>query len=110
MSNIVNLHAAKTHLSRLVDRAAAGEEIVIARAGKPVARLAPLAMKLKPPKRGLPKDRGRAAAGEAAPPSSQIDDFWSRAAAVRRRLKGRVFEDSAKVVRDGRERQARKFK
>ena len=35
----INIHAAKTHLSRLVDRAAAGEEIVIARAGKPVARL-----------------------------------------------------------------------
>jgi prevent-host-death family protein len=38
----VNLHAAKTHLSRLVDRAAAGEEITIAKAGKPVARLVPL--------------------------------------------------------------------
>lgn len=35
----VNIHEAKTHLSRLVDRAAAGEEIVIARAGKPMARL-----------------------------------------------------------------------
>lgn len=39
----VNIHAAKTHLSRLVDAAANGEEIVIARAGKPVARLVPLA-------------------------------------------------------------------
>ncbi|MBC7801739.1 MAG: type II toxin-antitoxin system Phd/YefM family antitoxin [Gemmatimonadaceae bacterium] len=39
----VNIHAAKTHLSRLVDQAAAGEEIVIARAGKPIARLVPLA-------------------------------------------------------------------
>ena len=38
-----NMHDAKTHLSRLVDRAAAGEEIVIARAGRPVARLVPLA-------------------------------------------------------------------
>ncbi len=35
----VNIHDAKTHLSRLVDRAAAGEEITIARAGKPVAKL-----------------------------------------------------------------------
>lgn len=35
----VNIHEAKTHLSRLVDRAAAGEDIVIARAGKPIARL-----------------------------------------------------------------------
>jgi len=40
---IVNMHAAKTHFSRLVDQAAAGEEIIIAKAGKPVARLVPLA-------------------------------------------------------------------
>lgn len=39
----VNIHAAKTSLSQLVERAAAGEEIVIAKAGKPVARLVPLA-------------------------------------------------------------------
>ncbi|MBI0539656.1 type II toxin-antitoxin system Phd/YefM family antitoxin [Roseomonas sp. KE2513] len=38
----VNIHAAKTQLSRLVDAAAAGQEIVIARAGKPVAKLVPL--------------------------------------------------------------------
>jgi prevent-host-death family protein len=40
---IVNIHAAKTQLSRLVEDAAKGEEIVIAKAGKPVARLVPLA-------------------------------------------------------------------
>lgn len=34
-----NMHDAKTHLSRLAERAAAGEEIVIARNGKPLARL-----------------------------------------------------------------------
>ena len=39
----VNIHAAKTHLSRLVEEVAAGEEIIIARAGKPVARLVALA-------------------------------------------------------------------
>jgi prevent-host-death family protein len=39
----VNLYEAKTSLSRLVERAAAGEEIVIAKAGKPRARLVPLA-------------------------------------------------------------------
>ena len=38
----VNIHDAKTHLSRLVERAEHGEEIVIARAGKPVAKLVPL--------------------------------------------------------------------
>ena len=49
---IVNLHAAKTHFSRLVDQAAAGEEIIIAKAGKPVARLMPLAP-VERPKRKL---------------------------------------------------------
>lgn len=43
MAETVNLYQAKTHLSNLVDRAAKGEEIVIARAGTPVARLVPLA-------------------------------------------------------------------
>ena len=38
----VNVHEAKTHLSRLLDRAQKGEEIVIAKAGRPVARLGPL--------------------------------------------------------------------
>jgi prevent-host-death family protein len=38
-----NVHAAKTHFSRLIDEVAAGEEIVIAKAGKPVAKLVPLA-------------------------------------------------------------------
>ena len=38
----INIHAAKTHLSGLVEEAAAGEEIVIAKAGKPLARLVPL--------------------------------------------------------------------
>lgn len=39
----MNVHAAKTHLSRLLKRVARGEEIVIAKAGTPVARLVPLA-------------------------------------------------------------------
>lgn len=37
----VNIHEAKTHLSRLVDEVSEGEEIVIAKAGKPLARLVP---------------------------------------------------------------------
>ena len=41
MSETVNLYEAKTQLSRLVDRAAQGEEIVIAKAGKPKAKLVP---------------------------------------------------------------------
>jgi prevent-host-death family protein len=39
----VNIHEAKTHFSKLVDRVLQGEEVVIARAGRPVARLVPLA-------------------------------------------------------------------
>ena len=42
MPTIFNLYDAKTRLSELVDRAAAGEEIVIAKNGKPLARLGPL--------------------------------------------------------------------
>lgn len=38
----VNIHEAKTHLSRLLERVALGEEVVIAKAGKPVARLVPV--------------------------------------------------------------------
>ncbi len=38
-AEIVNVHAAKTNLSRLLERAEAGEEIVIGRAGKPIAKL-----------------------------------------------------------------------
>ena len=41
MGDAVNIHEAKTHLSRLIERVEAGEEIVIARAGRPVARLVP---------------------------------------------------------------------
>jgi prevent-host-death family protein len=39
---IVNVHEAKTHLSRLLEEVAAGQEVVIARAGRPVARLTAL--------------------------------------------------------------------
>jgi prevent-host-death family protein len=49
----VNIHDAKTRLSQLVERAEAGEEIVIARAGRPVARLAPLKPREKTRKLGL---------------------------------------------------------
>jgi prevent-host-death family protein len=45
---LVNLHEAKTHLSRLVDRAAAGEEVIIGRSGRPVARLVPYATSSQP--------------------------------------------------------------
>lgn len=51
------MHEAKSQLSRLVDRAAAGEEVVIARAGKPVAKLVPADE--KPKKRQLGVWKGK---------------------------------------------------
>lgn len=42
MTIIVNIHEAKTHLSRLVEQAAKGREFVIAKAGKPMVRVVPL--------------------------------------------------------------------
>jgi prevent-host-death family protein len=54
----VNIHEAKTHLSRLLQRVAAGEEVTIARSGVPVARLIPVEPKKKKI-RPLGMDRGR---------------------------------------------------
>jgi prevent-host-death family protein len=49
---MVNIHEAKTHFSKLVERARAGEEIVIAKAGKPVAKIVAYEKKLGPRKPG----------------------------------------------------------
>ena len=51
MSTIVNIHEAKTHLSRLLEKVGQGEEVVIARSGKPVARLVAVT---EPPSRRVP--------------------------------------------------------
>jgi len=51
----VNIHEAKTRLSRLLERVSRGEEIVIAKAGKPIARLVPADL----PARRLGMDAGR---------------------------------------------------
>ena len=48
---IVNIHEAKTHLSRVLERVLAGEEVIIAKNGRPVARLMPI--------RGTPRKPGR---------------------------------------------------
>jgi len=53
----LNIHAAKTHLSRLIEEVAEGEEVVIAKAGKPVARLFPIGK--SPGKRTLGILKGR---------------------------------------------------
>jgi len=68
----VNIHAAKTQLSRLVEAAAAGEEVIIAKAGKPIARLCPLA--------APPRDRvlGRLAENSWFPTISTIRSRMKR--------------------------------
>ena len=53
----VNIHEAKTHLSRLLEQVAVGEEIVIAKAGKPIARLVPLEAPPKKRQLGLLKGK-----------------------------------------------------
>ncbi|HUC70172.1 MAG TPA: type II toxin-antitoxin system prevent-host-death family antitoxin [Stellaceae bacterium] len=57
MSEIVNMHQAKSSLSRLVERALAGEEVLIARNGRPLVRLVPVQNKREPrvPGRGKGK-------------------------------------------------------
>jgi prevent-host-death family protein len=71
----VNVHEAKTHLSKLLERVQAGEEVVIAKAGRPVARLVPFA---RPGKRALGLDAGQgfiAADFDAPLPADVIADF-----------------------------------
>jgi prevent-host-death family protein len=48
---VVNVHEAKTHFSKLLDRAHAGEEIILAKAGKPYARLMPMGEEKLPPRK-----------------------------------------------------------
>ena len=61
MADPVNIHEAKTHLSRLIERVESGEEITIARAGRPVARLVPYRRRTEPRTPGLLKGQIRLA-------------------------------------------------
>jgi len=78
MDEIVTIHVAKTNLSRLLARAEAGEEIVIARGSKPVAKLVPIAPK---PKRVFGALRGKFEIGpeffEPLPPEEL--EAWEQA-------------------------------
>jgi prevent-host-death family protein len=57
MATIINIHEAKTHLSKIIDEVAAGREVIIAKAGKPMARLSPLTRIAQPKKLGLLKGK-----------------------------------------------------
>lgn len=78
MAKPVNIRAAKTHFSQLVDRAAKGEEIIISKAGKPVARLMPLAVPARRRRRvGLLKGRIKIAEDFDAPlPEEVLRQFY----------------------------------
>lgn len=71
----VNLHEAKTHLSRLVNEVCEGEEIVIARAGKPVARLVPFIPSKRPRRLGLYAGKVRLAKDFDTLPTDLQDAF-----------------------------------
>ena len=57
MEKSVNVHDAKTHLSRLLERVEAGEEITLARAGRPIAKLVPFQRRTTPRTPGLWKGK-----------------------------------------------------
>ncbi|MBC7220205.1 type II toxin-antitoxin system Phd/YefM family antitoxin [Candidatus Bipolaricaulota bacterium] len=72
----VNVHEAKTHLSRLLARVEGGEEVVIARAGRPVARLVPISE--RPDRRVPGTARGKITIApdfEAPLPESVLREF-----------------------------------
>jgi prevent-host-death family protein len=78
MVKIVNLYEAKTNLSQLVKEAAAGEEIIIARAGKPAARLLPLATASEPRKPGGWEGRVWMSDDfDAELPPDELDDWYA---------------------------------
>ena len=76
---MVNMHEAKTHLSRLIERVEAGEEITVARAGRPVARLVPYARRTSPRQPGLLRGQIRIAQDFDNPDvNEQIADLFDR--------------------------------
>jgi prevent-host-death family protein len=72
----VNIHDARTHFSRLVEQAGAGDEIIIAKAGKPVARLVGLAQRLAPRRLGLMAGQFSVLADFDAVGAAQIQAFF----------------------------------
>jgi len=69
---IVNIYEAKTQLSRLVERAAAGTDVIIARGGKPVARLTCLEVPRRRIRFGVLKGRAKASRDFNAPLADEV--------------------------------------
>jgi prevent-host-death family protein len=78
-TNTVNIHEAKTHLSRLLERVAAGDEIIIAKAGTSIAKLTSVHAKRKALPYGLLKGKLKVKAGFDDPlPDDFIAGFEGR--------------------------------
>jgi len=78
MAEIVNMHQAKTSLSRLVERALAGEEVVIARNGEPLVKLVPVEKKREPRVPGKYKGQIWIAPGCFDPMTEEELEEWYR--------------------------------
>jgi prevent-host-death family protein len=75
---IVNMHEAKSTLSRLVADALAGDEVILAKAGKPMVKLVPITEKKKPRKLGIWKGKVKLADDFDAPlPQELLDLFYN---------------------------------
>ena len=74
----VNVHEAKTQFSKLLERVALGEEIIIAKAGTPVARLVPISRKRKQRPLGLAKGQVVVADDFDAPLPAHIEEDFYR--------------------------------
>ncbi len=86
MSELVNVHEAKTHLSRLLERVRRGEEVVIGKGGRPVARLVPVEPPRRPRVPGSARGQFRRARNfDTLGAEVTVDDAYSR-----------VFETAAK--------------
>jgi prevent-host-death family protein len=79
--NLVNVHEAKTHLSRLLQRVEAGEEIVIGRGGHPTARLVPYR-----------ESRGQRQGGQWHGRVTMADDFDQLPASIVAAFQGEIKE------------------
>ncbi len=73
----VNIHEAKTHLSRLLEKVALGEEVIIAKAGKPIAKLVPIGKTPRKRKLGTAKGDFVVPDDFNAPLPPEIEEsFW----------------------------------
>jgi prevent-host-death family protein len=75
----VNIYDAKTRLSQLVDKAAAGEDVVVSRNGKPLVRITGLVVEKRPVKFGVLRGKVKIAGDFDAPlPKEVLADFEGR--------------------------------